>query len=58
VNTKPTLFDSVDPELEAEADRRAEADVRAGRLIDHGAVRRWLQSWSAGRPSPRPKVGD
>ena len=58
MNRKSPLFESVDPALEAGADRRAEADVRADRLISHEAVRRWLSSWSAGKPLPRPKVGD
>ena len=58
MNRKSPLFDSVDPALEAEADRRAEADVQANRLISHDAVRRWLSSWSAGKPLPRPKVGE
>lgn len=43
---------------ESEADRRAEADVRAGRLISHEAVRRWVSSWGNARRLPRPKVGD
>jgi len=58
MNSKSPLFESVDPALEVEADRRAEGDVRAGRLIGHGAVRRWLSSWAAGKPMPRPKIGD
>jgi predicted transcriptional regulator len=43
---------------EAEADRRAKADVRAGRLISHEAVRRWVASWGSPHRLPRPKVGD
>lgn len=58
MKTKPTLFDRVDPELESEADARAEADIRESRLISHKAVRRWLLSWVDGRPLSRPKVGD
>jgi predicted transcriptional regulator len=58
MNTKPTLFDNIDPAREAEADARAEQDVREGRLISHDAVRRWLLSWVEGRPIPRPKIGD
>lgn len=53
-----TLFDAADAEAEARADARAEADARAGRLISHGAVRRWLASWGSGRPLPRPRSGD
>jgi predicted transcriptional regulator len=53
-----TLFDHSDPEAEARADARAEADVRAGRLVSHGAVRRWLASWGSSKPLPRPRAGD
>jgi predicted transcriptional regulator len=53
-----TLFDRSDPEAEAKADARAEADVEAGRLINHAAVRRWLASWGKARPLPRPRAGD
>jgi predicted transcriptional regulator len=58
MNKKSPLFESVDPALESEADRRAEEDVNAGRLISHEGVKRWLSCWAAGKPLPRPKVGD
>ena len=51
-----SIFD--DPEVEAEADRRAEEDVRHGRVISNEAVIRWLKSWGTGKRLPRPKVGD
>jgi hypothetical protein len=50
------LFDS--PEAEARSEARAEADERAGRLISHDAVRRWLASWGSAKRLPRPRVGD
>lgn len=53
-----TLFDTCDPAAEAQADARAEADVREGRLISHDAVKRWLQSIGTDKPLPRPRVGD
>ena len=53
-----SLFDDSDPAAEAEADARAEADVREGRLISHSAVKRWIASWGTAKPLPRPKVGD
>ena len=53
-----SLFDREDPGAEAAADARAEADVRAGRLIGHGAVKRWLASWGKAKPLPRPRAGD
>lgn len=52
------LLDQSDPAAEAEADARAEADVRNGRLISHEAVRSWLQSIGTDEPLPRPRVGD
>jgi predicted transcriptional regulator len=55
---KPTLFESVDPAAEAAADARAEADVAAGRLISHEAVKRWVASWGSDAPLPRPRFGD
>jgi len=42
------------PEAEANVEARAEADVRAGRLISHDAVRRWLSSWGSDKRLPRP----
>lgn len=51
-----SIFD--DPEAEAAADARAEADLREGRLISNEAVMRWLKSWISGERLPRPKVGD
>ena len=52
------LFETSDPTAEADADARADADVRHGRLIGHDAVKRWLSSWGAAKPLPRPRVGD
>lgn len=50
-------FDSIDPTAEAEADARADADVRHGRLISHDAVRLWLSSWGSAKLLPRPQMG-
>ena len=55
---KKTLFDSIDPRAEAEADARAEADVRAGRLISHDSVKRWVKTWGTEKPLPRPEIGE
>jgi predicted transcriptional regulator len=41
---EPTVFDEI-ASAEAEADRRAEADVAAGRIIAHAAMKTWLTSW-------------
>ncbi|MES2097655.1 MAG: CopG family transcriptional regulator [Pseudomonadota bacterium] len=53
-----SLFDVDDPVAEAAADARAEADVKAGRLISHEAVKRWVASLGTANPLPRPRVGD
>jgi predicted transcriptional regulator len=53
-----SLFDTSDPAAEAAADARAEADVKAGRLISHDAVKRWISSWGTDKPLPRPEIGD
>lgn len=52
------LFETSDPAAEAAADARADADVRAGRLISHDAVQRWLASWGTKTLLPRPRVED
>ena len=56
MESEKSLFDS--PEAEARSEARAQADVRAGRLISHQAVRRWLSSWGGAKRLPRPRVGD
>jgi hypothetical protein len=56
MSAQKSLFDS--PGAEAKAEARADADVAAGRLISHGAVRQWLQSWGSAKRLPRPRVGD
>ena len=53
-----SLFDERDPAAEAAADARAEADVRAGRLVGHDAVKRWITSWGTEAPLPRPEAGE
>jgi predicted transcriptional regulator len=53
-----SLFDVDDPVAEAAADARAEADVKAGRLISNVAVKRWVASWGSAKPLPRPRIGD
>ena len=53
-----SLFDESDPAAEAAADARADADVKAGRLISHDAVKRWIASWGSDKPLPRPEIGD
>jgi predicted transcriptional regulator len=55
---EPSIFDTTDPEADAAADARAEADIEAGRVISHEAMTRWLQSWGTANELPRPKCGE
>ena len=46
---------------EAEFDAATErglADIEAGRVISHEAVKRWLMSWGTDNPLPPPKCGE
>ncbi len=49
---EPTLFDDPDLAAEALADARALADLEAGRVISHEAMKAWLLSW--GKPGELP----
>ena len=53
---EPSIFDDI--EAEAVADAEAEADLVAGRVISHEAMRAWLLSWGAPDESLPPKVGE
>ncbi len=44
-------------ELDAR-ERKAMADIDAGRFISHDAVVRWLKSWGTADELPPPKCGD
>ncbi|VVT23103.1 Antitoxin RelB2 [Sphingomonas sp. EC-HK361] len=57
MTSNDVLFDT-DPIAEAAGDARANADVKAGRVIGHNAVKRWLASWGSPKPLPRPQIGD
>ncbi|MCP3731007.1 hypothetical protein M9978_11250 [Sphingomonas sp. MG17] len=58
MSSERSLFDHNDPAAEAAADARADADVKAGRLVTHEAVKRWIESWGSDKPLPRPQIGD
>ena len=53
-----SLFDAVDEEAEERALREAEADLDAGRVISHDAMRRWLLSWGTDSELPPPECGE
>jgi predicted transcriptional regulator len=55
---EPDIFDEVDEETEERALAEAEADIAAGRVISHDAMKRWLQSWGTPDELPPPKCGE
>ena len=55
---EPSLFDEIDDDAEAAADARADADIAAGRVISHEAMKRWLLSWGTPDENPAPKCGE
>jgi predicted transcriptional regulator len=48
------IFDHIDRYAEAVADARAEADIAAGRLIEHEKVAAWLAKWGTPDETPAP----
>ena len=56
--TEPAIFDETDEDAEDAADAEALADVEAGRLISHEAMRAWLLSWGTPDKLPPPSIGD
>ncbi|HEY0601227.1 CopG family transcriptional regulator [Brevundimonas sp.] len=55
---EPGAFDFEEAvELDAR-ERKAMADIDAGRFITHEAVVRWLKSWGTGNELPPPTCGD
>ena len=55
---EPGIFENPDPQAEAAADARAIADIEAGRVISHKAMREWLLGWGSGKRLPMPNIGD
>jgi predicted transcriptional regulator len=49
-----SIFDDTREEEETQATTAAIADVRAGRLISHEAMKRWLLSWGTDHELPPP----
>lgn len=52
------MFDIADTEADEAATLRGLADVAAGRVISHEAVKRWLLSWGTENELPPPECGD
>jgi len=53
-----TAFEPADGAAEVRAVAEAEAQVLAGKVISHDAVRRWLKSWGTPDELPPPKCGE
>jgi predicted transcriptional regulator len=54
---EPMLFDETESEASA-ADSEGIADIEAGRVISHEAMKAWLLSWGKPGELPPPEVGD
>jgi predicted transcriptional regulator len=48
------IFEEPDPNAAAAADARAEADIKAGRIVDHADVAAWLGKWGTAEEGPAP----
>jgi len=55
---EPGVFDIADAEADEAATLRGLADIAAGRVISHEAVKRWLLSWGTDNELPPPECGD
>ncbi len=55
---EPDIFDHIDLEADAASHARGIADLDAGRVISHKAMREWLLAWGRGERRPMPKIGD
>jgi len=55
---EPAIFDVPDEADDARREAQAVADVEAGRVISHEAMKAWLLSWGKPDELPPPQVGD
>jgi len=53
-----SVFEPADDAAEDRAFDAAEAQIAAGKIISHEAVRRWLLSWGTPDELPPPKYGE
>jgi predicted transcriptional regulator len=52
MNAERAIYEQQDLDAEAASDARAEADIKAGRVVDHEDVAAWLATW--GTPDEKP----
>ena len=48
------IFSIRDPLAEKASDERAEADIAAGRVVEHAKVAEWLKTWGTEDERPIP----
>jgi predicted transcriptional regulator len=58
MKSERSIFDEIDAEADASADAEGLADIEAGRVISHEAMKAWLLSWGTPDELPPPRVGD
>jgi predicted transcriptional regulator len=49
-----SIFDEIDTDADIAADAEGLADLDAGRVISHEAMKAWLQSWGTPEELPPP----
>lgn len=52
---EPSIFDHVDTAAEDAADAEGMADIAAGRVVPHGEVAAWLDTWGTPDEKPAPE---
>lgn len=58
MKSEPAIFDEADDAADEAAMAEGEADIAAGRVISHKAMKAWLLSWGTADELPPPQVGD
>ena len=53
-----SIFDDTDDAADEAATLEGEADLAAGRVISHEAMKAWLLSWGTADELPPPQAGD
>lgn len=51
---EPSIFDEVDTAAGQAADAEGLADIAAGRVVPHGEVSAWLETWGTPDEKPMP----
>ncbi len=49
-----SIFDMIDPVVEAAAVAEAEAQIDAGQFVEHDRVMAWIKSWFTDKELPMP----